>query len=546
MKRITWLDINSSYSHSSLALPIIEAQQRNNSVECEWSVVSGTLKSEIRELVAAVVAQKPQIVAYTSWLFTCDLIHQVLARVKAILPEVVIIGGGPEYLGGNREFLGSNRYVDYVVRGEGEESFYSLIEYICSDKCGVCCVDGVCYLTKDGEYVDNAIAKVMRFSELELPENSRFFDWTKPFVQLETTRGCFNSCTFCVSGDDKPLRSQSVAQIRARVETISKRGVRDVRVLDRTFNSNPRRAIDMLLLFGEYPHMNFHLEPHPALLTPEIREEIALLPDGVLHIEAGIQSLDDAVLSACGRHGEKDRALDGLEYLCGLSNIETHADLIAGLPLYTLEQIYMDVRTLSSIDAGEIQLESLKLLPGTVMRRNAEKLGVFYSPLSPYEVLYTEHISMLELAEAMVLSRVLDFYYNNSAWNDLFRKLICEQDGFLPMITAFFIDKKCYSQPLSQEKQGLILSQFIQQNAPAYMSCLAVEWIKNGLSLRKIPNQEILSSTITVDSRVDIVFGEYSDKMRVYHFSDGGVEYIFGFDRGKEHSKPLFFGTRGL
>ena len=545
MKKITWLDINSSYSHSSAALPIIEAQQVNHSIKCEWSVVSGTLKSEIRELVADVVKQNPQIIAYTSWLFTCDITHQVLSRVKAILPEVVVIGGGPEYLGCNKEFLRSNKYIDYVVRGEGEESFYSLIKYIDSDKNERCSIDGVCYIDREGEYIDNAIAKVLTFSELELPETSQFFDWNKPFVQLETTRGCFNSCAFCVSGDDKPLRSQSVEQIRSRIETISKRGIKDVRVLDRTFNSNSRRAIEMLQLFGEYSHMNFHLELHPALLNSEIRKEIEALPEGVLHIEAGIQSLDDKVLSACGRHGEKDKALDGLSYLCGLSNIDTHADLIAGLPFYTLAQIYKDVRTLSEINAGEIQLESLKLLPGTAMRRNADALGIYFSPLSPYEVLLTKHISMTELAEAMVLSRVLDFYYNNSAWNTLFRELICEEEEFSKRITAFFIDKKCYNQPLSQEKRGLILAQFLQQYYPSYLSGLTVEWIKNGLSLRKIPTHEILSSSIVVDSSVDIIFGEYSANMRIYHFTDSGIEYIFGFDRGKEHSKPLFFGKRG-
>lgn len=43
--------------------------------------------------------------------------------------------------------------------------------------------------------------------------------------------------------------------------------------------------------------------------------------------------------------------------------METHADLIAGLPLYHLSQIFDDVRTLAEYRAGEIQLESLKLLP---------------------------------------------------------------------------------------------------------------------------------------------------------------------------------------
>ena len=69
--------------------------------------------------------------------------------------------------------------------------------------------------------------------------------------------------------------------------------------------------------------------------------------------------------------------------------METHADLIAGLPLYHLYEIFEDVYTLAGYNAGEIQLESLKLLPGTEMRRRAEELGIRYSPFPPYEVLET-------------------------------------------------------------------------------------------------------------------------------------------------------------
>lgn len=544
MKKICWLDINSSYSHSSSALPFIEAQQIHYEQKYLWSVVKGTLKSDIRQVVSEVVNLKPDIIAYTSWLFTCDMVHQILSRVKALLPNVIIIGGGPEYLGDNQSFLTRNSYVDYVVRGEGETSFYSLLEYIFSERRDVCQTEGACYITHNGEYIDNSIARVMNFSKLELPEQSQFFDWQKPFIQLETTRGCFNSCTFCVSGNDKPIRGQSIQQVGDRIKTISENGIKDVRVLDRTFNSNPKRAIEMLELFGNYPNMNFHLELHPALLTAEVMSAIRALPKGVLHIEAGIQSLDDTVLKACGRSGEKQRALEGLTNLCNAKNIETHTDLIAGLPFYTIEQIYKDVKTLAEIDAGEIQLESLKLLPGTAMKQSAKEFGIVYCPISPYEVLETEHISMAGLSEAMVLSRILDFYYNNPAWHEFFKKLINQQDVFLQNITQYFIEKDCYNQPLSQEKQGLILYEFLTKNYSEYLSEFTVEWIKNGLSLRKAPTLGISSRPITIDNSVKTFIGEPTNEMRIYHFSDSSTTYIFGFDRAKQHSKPTYFGVR--
>ncbi len=59
--------------------------------------------------------------------------------------------------------------------------------------------------------------------------------------------------------------------------------------------------------------------------------------------------------------------------------METHADLIAGLPLYHLSEIFDDVRTFSRVWRRRNSTESLKLLPGTEMKRRADELGIQYS-----------------------------------------------------------------------------------------------------------------------------------------------------------------------
>ena len=85
------------------------------------------------------------------------------------------------------------------------------------------------------------------------------------------------------------------------------------------------------------------------------------------------------------------------------------------LPCHKRDVYKRQVRTLAGYAAGEIQLESLKLLPGTEMRRRAEELGIKYSPLPPYEVLQTHEISVSELQTARQLSRLLDGFYNTPA-----------------------------------------------------------------------------------------------------------------------------------
>ena len=471
-RKLLWLDLNSSYSHSSMALPALHAQLHGDA-GWEWVSVPTTINEAPDGVLAKVVAESPSVIAATCWLFTHEQLIAILARCAAVMPDVTIILGGPEFLGDNEAFLRRNPFVKCVFRGEGEVCFPLWLERWDSPALWSE-IPGCCWLDADGLYHDNGLAKTgdradrtedrfdttggrvdrttgehfdtmtggradrttgdITFQDLELPERSRFFNWDKSFVQLETTRGCFNTCAFCVSGGEKPVRVLPMDQVRARVAEIHAHGIKDVRMLDRTFNYDNKRAIEMLDLFCEYhPDMHFHLEVHPALLTPELKAKLATLPAGLLHIEAGIQSLHADVLKKSGRKGSLEASLAGLEYLASLPNLVVHADLIAGLPLYTLDQIFSDVLRLAQIGAGEIQLESLKVLPGTRMRRQAAEMVLCFSPLPPYEVLATDDITPDGLRRAMQLSRMIDFYYNSDAWQKVFRRILV---GDTPGVTG--------------------------------------------------------------------------------------------------------------
>lgn len=542
--KLVWLDLNSSYAHSSLALPAIHAQGIEQNKEVEWIKVSATINSNVGSVVAEIVRDAPDILAATAWLFTHEVLLKIVGRVKALLPHCVVMLGGPEMLGNNENYLRRYPFVNCVFRGEGELEFHKWLR-VWGDREQWENVTGLCWLDDEGVYHDGGLAKVEAFDRLEIPERSPFFDWTKPFVQLETTRGCFNTCAFCVSGAEKPVRMLSVESVRERLQLIREHGIRDIRLLDRTFNGNSRRAIALLNLFREFAgEMRFHLEIHPALLPDEIRELIKELPEGLLHLEAGIQSLKEEVLNACHRLGDLNAALDGLRYLSSLPNIVVHADLIAGLPLYTLSQMREDVRTLVSFGTKEIQLELLKLLPGTLMRQKASELGIVFSPDVPYEVLRTNEMSVEDLREARLLSRLIDGFYNAIAWQQVTRELILYSEDFLSRFQSWLEERELLEQPLSLEKRGMLLYDFCEVYYPKFLSSIIVSWVLAGIPLVKEPSKKIRPWTIALPEDIRVLQGEYSEMMRLYYMSDHEKEYWFGFDRAKSASKPLFMAIR--
>lgn len=540
--KILWIDLNSSYAHSSLALPALHAQVKGHA-GYEWETVAATINENIGMVVDEICQHQPDILASTCWLFNHDPLMHILSRVKALLPQSCLILGGPEFLGDNESFLRCQPFVDCVFRGEGEEEFPHWLEYWNRPEEWKS-IKGLCYIDANGQYQDNSLARVAAFDKLVPPEESPFFNWSKPFVQLETTRGCFNTCAFCVSGGEKPVRTLSIETIQERLQTIHAHGIKDVRVLDRTFNFNPRRAKELLQLFLTfYPHIRFHLEIHPALLSEDLKKELQQLPEGLLHLEAGIQSLREPVLEKCRRLGKLDDALNGLQFLCSLKNMETHADLIAGLPLYRLEEIFEDIRTLAEYHAGEIQLESLKLLPGTEMRRRAEEMGIQYSPFPPYEVLQTPAISTSELQTARRLSRLLDAFYNTPAWQGLTRELIINEPMFLHHFLDYLTDSNLIDQPTSLEKRGLVLYEYCKKHFPAYQLKASIAWIEAGMSLKKQPAESVRTKHQVPPTHWEVVQGTYNEHLKLC-FLPADTEdlhgYWFGFDANTQRTTPIF------
>ena len=555
--KILWLDINSSYSHSSVALPAIHAQVADRK-EWEWSVVRGTINDNPGSLAAAVAQEHPDIIAATFWLFTHQMQIEVLSRAVQLLEGVKVVCGGPEFLGDNGDFLRRYPFITAIIKGEGEKAlpvFLSSINDGCSNEDGPRAnkirwddIEGVCWISKeDGSYKDNGIARVKDFGSLRYPEESPFFRWDKPFVQLETTRGCFNTCAFCVSGGEKPVRYQTIEQVKARLENICAHGIKDIRVLDRTFNYDIDRACEMLDIFASYEgRMRFHLEIHPSLLSERLKEKLTSLPKGLLHLEAGIQSLDSKVLAESGRKGSLESSLSGLEFLCSLDNIETHADLITGLPEYSLEMLCDDIARMISIGVDELQIESLKVLPGTQMRHSANEKGLKYSPMPPYEILQTPAMTPNELKKAMQVSRMVDLYYNCEAWQKVTRTLVCDCKDFVMNFTDHLAEIMVLDSPVSQERRGIILYKYCKERHPERTADVSIAWIEAGCSLKKEPAGDItnikhLETYLTeAQSTMDIRYGLASPSHRYYLLNSEGQRFIFGSDSEEHQPAPVF------
>ena len=538
--RILWLDINSSYSHSSLAIPALDAQLDRATREMhEWKIVSGYLKTDPDEIIQDIDCFAPEMILTTLWLFNHAYVTSILKKIKAMRTDTRIFAGGPEFLGNNEDFLRRNPEFDAVFKGEGEDMFERFIK----DPSGFKEIGGFRFIDRQsGTYRDSPAQEAGNFSALAPPESSEYFRWDKSFIQIETSRGCFNSCAFCISGIEKrEIQDIGLDSVKERIAYAHSRGIRNIRILDRTFNANPKRAIGLLGIFRDFSNdMTFHIEVHPAFVNEDFLECLESFPPGSIHIEAGIQSLDGHVISKCMRKGSAQRSLQGIERLAALGKFTLHTDLIAGLPGYSLKMLENDMARLIRMNVGEIQLELLKLLPGTAFRNEHAGYGLKFSPLPPYEVLGSDCMGFQDLVTAKAYSKILDYWYNDPCWKDFFRHAVLQHPDIIGRLAAALKRQSAMSRALSAESRAMIMHGMIKEHYGSLSAKLAVTWIMAGLSLKKGAGTEIREWKMSASQTVENPLFDAGDKEKHYFYIQDGMEtHWFVTKKNINGGKPL-------
>ncbi len=478
-RNLVFLSVLASYSHTNLAAWVLRAYAEHAGFS--WHEVEVTRNDSLNAALLRLVRLQPTVLAATFYLFNRDFLLSLLCRFKALCPQCRIVVGGPEFLGDNRSFSGRHSFIDAVIRGEGEVAFAEWLKHFDQPQAWAG-IAGFCGML-DGGYVDNGMAAAVRsLDDIPSPYPARPAPFHKPFILLETSRGCANRCSFCTSAG-VPVRTASLERTRQDLQLIASQDVPEVRLADRTFNDRPSRCIPLIRLFrDEFPSLRFHLEIDPARITPAILRELAAAGPGRFHIEAGVQSFNPKVLCALHRQGSADRLWAGVDRLCHLRNLDVHVDLIAGLPGATLADLFHDFRKLVALNPGAIQIEILKLLPGTRLDLERSRWGIVASPEPPYEALQTAAMRAEEMETARILSNIADWFYNVAE----LRAVILSADRILPrlweeLVDIFALNSVTPFAP-SLENRFRLLNDYFRGKPTALTHALHYAWMKNGFS----------------------------------------------------------------
>ncbi len=436
--------LNSKFIHSALAPWYLKAAC---GAECGTvEVLEKTINETMDELLAAIYVHKPDVFAFSCYIWNISHVLKLAGSLKKLLPNTILILGGPEVSYNQWEILSKYECIDYIISGEGEEAFPALVKQIAREKQQ----QSQSTATDNGEVVllplaDNVLAAIPGISyrsnnEIKLNKPAVIHDLdciASPYtdemlstlknkiVYFETSRGCPFSCSYCLSSATEGVRYFSLDKILKEMDRLVSYGVKQIKFVDRTFNAHRERSKIIIKHIIELDRKsregvkaglscNFHFEVGADLFDEETIELLKGAPKGLFQIEAGVQTTNHDALSAVIRKTDLKALMTNLSTLRRSGNVHVHADLIAGLPYEDYLSFGRSFNDLYSIRPHQLQLGFLKFLKGTRLIAQAADKKYVYTRYPPYEVLCSSFISYDELIVLKGIAELVERYYNST------------------------------------------------------------------------------------------------------------------------------------
>ena len=314
MMDILLVAVNSKYIHSNPAVRSIKYYLAERGFSAEIKEFTG--KEEIHRAAAKILESDAKYIGFSCYIWNIEYVLKLAQTVKKADRSRKIVFGGPEAYCNAEKLTNEHPFIDSIIVGEGEKATADLLA---------------------GKVTGNIVAGSQTdlseigfvYSDEDLQDKNRIFYY-------ESSRGCPFNCAYCLSCIDKGVRYKPVSQVESELKRFADAGVRLVKFVDRTFNSDMPRAKKILEIIKKLGgNTEFHIEVNPDSIDDEFVYMLSEIKDNI-RVEVGLQSINPDTLKAVRRPCNLERVKRNMRAL-DIAGVTVHLDLIAGLPHEDLE-----------------------------------------------------------------------------------------------------------------------------------------------------------------------------------------------------------------
>ena len=290
----------------------------------EVKIIDNSLKSYFPNSILKEAKKfKPDVIAISVH-FPPDTISvcKIISKLKQILPECLIITGGPIPTFLPEPFLKAGAQI--AVLGEGEITFKKLlINYKQDRSFKYSNINGIAYKNHKNEIIKTNYQKqITNLNELpflpynKLPAYPSVINKGRA-ASLETVRGCPFKCEFCSTPEFwKSLRFFSNERILEQLNIFKKQNISTVSFVDDIFAAKPKKYLNLLeSIIKQNYKMNFFACIRADYLVKYKELASMLKKAGFYLVNVGFEQYDNKALLALGKSTSAEVNLEASKIL---------------------------------------------------------------------------------------------------------------------------------------------------------------------------------------------------------------------------------------
>ena len=277
-----------------------------------------------------------------------------------------------------------NDYIDYVVVGEGEYTFFELLSTLesqarnLSDIKGLAFKEGRKIIINDPRTVQQDLDS-LPYLPWDMINSSRYFDIE---VVLVTSRGCPFSCSFCLSGrkgKQFAYRCMTPQRVLAEIHRIEKLTAnRSLKFHDDFFTANLKYCSEIFKgLSSDYSLL---LYTRVDFINEQLLDLLSKFRKAWLSF--GVESGSERMLRKYRKVITVGQIRSAFQLCKTQENIRTKASVILGGPTETHEEMTMTLNLMKEINPTRHTYCAYTPYPGTALYEEAVSSGFFKPPKS--------------------------------------------------------------------------------------------------------------------------------------------------------------------
>jgi len=349
-----------------------------------------------QEIKKTIITFRPVVVGISVLSAKRDSALKIAQICKEIDKNIVVVAGNHHATTNPDEIL-QDPNVDFVIRGEGEATFYDFLEGVKSQQHDFKHIKGLSF--KDGPNIihNDGRELIKNLEDIPYPDRNLIMGVENyepgQLGMVMTSRGCPYSCAFCGSINmwHQKVRWRSLKSIFSEIEELqNKFGVRYITLMDDAFTINKKRLREFC---NQLLERKIDINWSCLTRVDHIDDETIkiLKKAGCTKVTVGIESGNDRILQLMDKKIDLKRVKEAANIL-KKNKMYWAAFFMFGLPSETKEEMIDTLTFMKKIKPDWSYVSIFTPYPGTKMYTQAVDLGVIkempdyalYTHQSPY------------------------------------------------------------------------------------------------------------------------------------------------------------------